>query len=51
MKMMPLKLFFPAFQAFKINSKDGTLSQYSFKSIQNYETTTEGEANPYIIFT
>lgn len=37
--------------AFKINSKEGTLTQYSFKSIQSYETTTEGEAAPYIIFT
>ena len=36
--------------AFKINTKENTLTQFSFKSSQNYETIKNGEISPYIIF-
>ena len=36
--------------AFKINTKENTLTQFSFKSSQNYESITKGEKSPYIIF-
>ena len=37
--------------AFKINSKEDTLTQLLLKSSQNYETIKNGEKSPYIIYT
>ena len=37
--------------AFKINTKEDTLTQFSFKSSQSYETKINGEKTPYIILT
>ena len=36
--------------AFKINTKENTLTQFSFTSSQDFETITEGKKSPYIIF-
>ena len=35
---------------FKINTKENTLTQFSFTSSQDFETITEGKKSPYIIF-
>ena len=37
--------------AFKINTKEDTLTQFSFKSSQSYESITKDGSSPYIIFT
>ena len=46
--MVIKNLFSPAF---KINSKEDTLTQLLLKSSQNYETIKNGEKSPYIIYT
>jgi len=37
--------------AFKINTKEDTLTQFSLKSSQSYESITKDGSSPYIIFT